>query len=273
MARKQARRKRIVERRRWRPPVLPWRAAAFAALAVAAAYSAYRISAFALDRPIRSITIEAPFQRVTAMQIEEAVSPELGTGFLSADLERIRGRVRALPWVDRASVARRWPDALVVTVSEQIPAARWGRSGLLNVHGELFVDELRHAPAELPRLSGPDGTAETVAARYLAIRGELVQAGLGLSAVRLDPRGAWRLTLGNGIEVRLGRRDADRRFALFLEVAAPLVASRAADIAYVDMRYTNGFSIGWKGDSPPDDLPGRGGKPRGSGTLTAERTG
>ena len=29
--------------------------------------------------------------------------------------------------------------------------------------------------------------------------------------------------------------------------AAKLVRSRATDIAYVDMRYGNGFAVGWKG--------------------------
>jgi hypothetical protein len=30
-------------------------------------------------------------------------------------------------------------------------------------------------------------------------------------------------------------------------VAAKLVSQRATDIAYVDMRYSNGFAVGWKG--------------------------
>jgi cell division septal protein FtsQ len=28
-----------------------------------------------------------------------------------------------------------------------------------------------------------------------------------------------------------------------------MVCQRAADIAYVDMRYTNGFAVGWRGAS------------------------
>jgi hypothetical protein len=28
-----------------------------------------------------------------------------------------------------------------------------------------------------------------------------------------------------------------------------MVSERAADIAYVDMRYTNGFAIGWRGNA------------------------
>jgi len=28
------------------------------------------------------------------------------------------------------------------------------------------------------------------------------------------------------------------------------VCQRAADIAYVDMRYSNGFAVGWRGGAP-----------------------
>ena len=72
-----------------------------------------------------------------------------------------------------------------------------------------------------------------------------------MSAVSLDARGAWRVELSNSIEVRLGREDSDRRIELFVEIVAPIIAARLGEVAYVDMRYSNGFAIGW-GDSAPE---------------------
>ena len=89
------------------------------------------------------------------------------------------------------------PFSIVVT--EQVPAAIWGESGLLNTRGELFVAEARHVPAELPRLSGPEGSSNDVARRYLAVREQLIPVGLDLRSVHLDARGSWLMTLGNGI--------------------------------------------------------------------------
>ena len=54
---------------------------------------------------------------------------------------------------------------------EQTAAARWGESGLLNTRGELFVRAAAHVPAELPRLSGPEGTESQVAQRYMSRAG------------------------------------------------------------------------------------------------------
>jgi cell division protein FtsQ len=68
-----------------------------------------------------------------------------------------------------------------------------------------------------------------------------------LAALELDARGAWNLTLDNGVVVRLGRRQIDDRFERFMLAAAKLVSQRATDINYVDMRYSNGFAVGWKG--------------------------
>jgi cell division protein FtsQ len=58
------------------------------------------------------------------------------------------------------------------------------------------------------------------------------------------------MTLGNGIDVRLGRKAVADRTDLFLNVVAGIITSRGKEIDYVDMRYGNGFTIGWKGSSP-----------------------
>ena len=49
--------------------------------------------------------------------------------------------------------------------------------------------------------------------------------------------------------MRLGRRQVDERFEKFIAAALKLVTQRGEDIAYVDMRYTNGFAIGWRSNT------------------------
>jgi cell division protein FtsQ len=129
-----------------------------AALALLLALGAFAGGYVLLDVPLRSIEMEAPFQRVTAMQIEAAMRGALTGGFLSVNLDQVQHALDALPWVDRARVRRIWPAGLHVTISEQVAAARWGESGLLNTRGELFVTDVRQMPAELPVLAGPMGT-------------------------------------------------------------------------------------------------------------------
>jgi cell division protein FtsQ len=210
---------------------------------------------WALDRPVRVISMDGSFQRVSPGQIEKAVAPYARAGFMSADLDDIQRAVEALPWVDHARIARHWPNSLHVTVTEQTAAARWGESGLLNTRGELFVKAVAHVPAELPRLSGPEGTESQVAQRYMSAQGRMLEAGLRIAALRLDERGAWEMDLDSGVIVRLGRRDVDERIDRFIHTASQVIAHRLTEVNYVDMRYSNGFAIGWRNQGTPASVP------------------
>jgi cell division protein FtsQ len=125
---------------------------------------------------------------------------------------------------------------------------------LLNARGELFLKDARYMPSELPQLNGPEGTEAQVAEMYLKTTPRLAGVGLHLSRVTLDPRGAWELTVtstqstatnNGGVVVRLGRQDVAERLERFLVAASPLIATRAGEMSYVDMRYSNGFAVGW----------------------------
>ena len=235
-----------------RPPLperVDWRLAGRVAGGLAGCAAFALLLALALDRPIRRVMIEGPFQRVAPPEIEAAVAESVKGRLATVDLDDLRGRIERIEWVDVAVVRRRWPDALRVEVTEQVPAARWNDTGLLNARGELFLRNARYVPPELPSLEGPEGSEQQVAQLYLEAQGRFTEAGLRLAGVRLDERGAWEVALANGVRVRLGRLAVAERLERFLAVAGPLVARRPAEIRYVDMRYTNGFSVGWNARS------------------------
>ena len=110
MARKQAKRRKQKKARTFKLPKI--RIARIVAPLVAASIivATYQLTIVMLDRDISSIEISGPFQRVTALQIEEAISREIGKGFVGADLDRIREDIADLQWIDQVRVARRWPN-------------------------------------------------------------------------------------------------------------------------------------------------------------------
>ncbi|NGX15227.1 cell division protein FtsQ/DivIB [Wenzhouxiangella sp. XN24] len=250
-AAKSTRRSRRTARPRfeWRWPALPawpWRRLAGGTVIAAALVAGTWGLALLLDRPIRAVTVHGPFERVSVLQVEAAVGSLRTAGFLGVRLEQLREQIVAIDWVDDAIVRRRWPAEIEITVIEQAPAARWGDSGLLNTRGELFVQDARHVPAELPRLSGPEGSEASVARKYLDARATLAATGFRLRVLELDERGSWRIELSNGVELRLGRQSFETRLRRFARVAAPLLTPRVAEVGYVDLRYSRGFAVGWR---------------------------
>jgi cell division protein FtsQ len=200
--------------------------------------------------------VSGSLQHVTAAQVEDVVRAELGgAGLVTVRLPPLSRALERLPWVDQAAVQRSWPRGLTIQILEQVGVARWNGTGLLNARGEQFLTRPAGAPEALPELAGPEGSQQEVTARYLAMQSRLAPLGLTLTALALDERGAWNFALRDGVSVRLGRSDVDARFDRFTLAAAGLVRTRAAEIGYVDMRYGNGFAVGWRGARAPPVQP------------------
>jgi cell division protein FtsQ len=228
-------------------PTVPWGGIGRVLAAGGAVVATLCVVFWALDQPIRTVEVTGRFQHISPGEIERAVGRQVrGQGLLTVNLAAVSRAIHTLPWVDAASVEREWPHGLSVLVVEQVAAARWGSDGLVNGSGVLFATGVSRFPTGLARLSGPDGAEAEVTQRYLTMQRRLSQASLIVTALRLDARGAWQLDLANGITVRLGRSQVDERFEKFMSAALAVVERRAGDISYVDMRYTNGFSIGWR---------------------------
>jgi cell division protein FtsQ len=228
-------------------PLLPWQLIGRTLALGGALFATLCVVFWALNQPIRTVEVTGRFQHTSPGEIEQLVAREVRSqGLLTVDLAAVSRALHTLPWVDAVSVERDWPHGLSVLVVEQVAAARWGYDGLVNASGVLFATGIDSFPTGLARLSGPEGSEAEVMQRYLAMQRRLTAAGLAIRALRLDPRGAWQLDLSNGITVRLGRSQVDERFEKFMGAALGIVEHRAADISYVDMRYTNGFAIGWR---------------------------
>ena len=195
--------------------------------------------------PIAEVKVSGEVRHVDPVTLRTAVTGAIDGGFFGLDVERIQRQVQQLAWVDQVWVRRVWPDGLEVRVKEQVPLAHWGASRLVNARGEVFDADGRE-PAGLPRLQGPDERVAAVAALYLAVERRLRELNLQVSALSLDERAAMRVGLAGGVELVIGRKERERRLARFIQVYPKLLASRAGEIARIDLRYGNGFAVQWK---------------------------
>ncbi len=200
--------------------------------------------------PIRSVRVEGAFRHLNTAELEHALAGKVVGGFFNVNIDAIQQVLRQQPWVDHVAVRRVWPDALQIRVTEQVPLARWGDKGMVNEHGQWFGATQDASVAKLPEFDGPDGLQEVVTARYREVEAMLAPLGLNVARLQLSERRAWRMTLDNGLQLRLGRQGIERRLRRFVEVYPSVLKQQLARIAAVDLRYTNGFAVQWKPDAP-----------------------
>lgn len=195
--------------------------------------------------PLRELHVEAPFEQVSRETVRALVAPHVSAGFFRSDMAAVRRALLGHPWVRTASVRRVWPDALHIRLTEEQAIARWGDDGLLNTRGEVFRAAHRGDKA-LPRLSGPERSSAQIAAFHAFARERLEPLGIRITALTMDERRSWEMTLASGIRVVLGTRDAEGQLARLARTYPASLAGRAAEIERIDLRYSNGFAVRWR---------------------------
>ena len=95
--------------------------------------------------PVRQVRFEGEFKRVTQQELEAAVVKAVHGNFFLLNLDAVKARVEALPWVYTASVRRQWPQDVHVRFTEQQLAARWSDGAFLNQAGDIARVDLRYA--------------------------------------------------------------------------------------------------------------------------------
>ncbi len=200
---------------------------------------------------VRWIEVHGEFERVTAEQVRTAAAPLARVGFFQLELDAVRERVLALPWVRAAQVRKRWPDRIEITVYEYQPVARWGDDSLVDADGNIFSVPGSEDMRALIQLIGPDDQVKTMLAFSEAVRFQLEQTGMDLAQLILSELGAWKATLRNGMELNLGRDEPLERLDRVVTVFDELLADPARVPKRIDLRYTNGFAVKWQ-EQPTD---------------------
>lgn len=201
-----------------------------------------------LDRPVQALRVDGALTHLKVPAIAAAAAIPPGTGLFDVDLGAVRDRVEALPWVARARVSRVWPGRIAVRVWERQPFARWGDAALVDSDGVAFTPPPAELPAGLPLLAGPPGRAGEVMQAYQELGARLQGSPFVPAGLRLDARGEWTLQTAGGIELRLGDAAPASRVPLLLGAVWHSLADRMDQVAYVDLRYSNGFAVAPKAD-------------------------
>jgi cell division protein FtsQ len=177
-------------------------------------------------------------------EVRELAAPAVGENILGLDIEALKARLRASPWVADATVTRALPDTVRVEIHERLPLAlaELDRLYLMDEDGGLIdIYGPRTAVFDLPIVRGLQGV-EGEARRDRAQRAGALLRDLGelaseISEVYVEPSGDLRVVLrGAGEVVLLGAPPSRTRFLTFLGLRKDL-AERCPGAEYFDLRF------------------------------------
>ena len=227
------------------PPVLL--RIAVSVLAVLATVGLGRMVLHRFDAPVSELAITGTLRNVQPDEVRAIAAPLLDGGKLfSLDLDAIRAAIERLPWVARVRVDRQWPARLALRITEREPFARWGESDALSTEGIVFAPGSVLLPSTLPKLGGAAGRELEVMAMYGQLADRLSETPFALAGLTQDARGEWIGSTQNGISLRFGRSNPVEQVARLKSTVLPALANRLDSVQRIDLRYANGFAVGWR---------------------------
>ena len=196
--------------------------------------------------PIVSVQLVGEHPHVSQQHISAVVKPYTTAGFLGVNVHSLQANLlKSDPWFQSVEVWRIWPARLLIELHEYKPSVRWNQQKIITKAGILIDAVPTERENALPLLEGPSDRWEEIWSQYQEIQTLFNPKKLKIVELSLAPWGSWRLVLDNGVQVILGRTDIHARVLRFVE-ASDYLEKKYPPVAYVDLRYANGFAVGWR---------------------------
>ncbi|MAY02283.1 MAG: hypothetical protein CMQ38_04805 [Gammaproteobacteria bacterium] len=195
------------------------------------------------EQRIEYVVIEGELNRVTESDVQAAVFEFINRSMVAIDLIQIKAALESNAWINSARLRRKWPNTLIVNVTEEVPIARWGDNRLLNQEGRIFSPPSEQQLLNLAKLSGPEGSEARVMDQYQVFNQMLYPKNLRIASLSLNSRGAWSMQLSNEVTITVGSINPVARIRRFVRVYDELFGSQIAGIEGFDLRYEDGIAV------------------------------
>ncbi|RUO50006.1 cell division protein DivIVA [Pseudidiomarina donghaiensis] len=200
--------------------------------------------------PLKRLVVQGELHYLDRTEVRQALAGEPLGSFFSADVDVIRQRLEAHPWIAQASVRKEWPDILRVFVVEQQPLGHWNEqqrpNALVTRDGTVFEVDKTEIDVLLPKLFGPEHAVKETVEQYQQVHELLELNGHTVVALTLTERFAVDVELMSGIKLHIGREGLLERVQRFIDLFPTIIRHQTQPIDYVDLRYDTGVAVAWK---------------------------
>lgn len=202
--------------------------------------------------PLSKIIIKGNQNFTTTEDINQIISDiKYSKKFIQNDIITIQTNISKIPWIQKASIEKKWPDSLIVQILEYIPIGFWNDIYFIDIHGTIFyVPKHRlNNIKNLLKIYAPQNSEKIILHALLEIKSILEKKQISLNTIYVGEQFNWNLTIENNLKIRLGRYDKIyklRRFVTIYPVLLKIAQKENKKMKYIDLRYNSGLSVGYK---------------------------
>ncbi|MEM9242474.1 MAG: cell division protein FtsQ/DivIB [Pseudomonadota bacterium] len=199
-------------------------------------------------QPVKTVVINGVDHPLEKRALVKSIKPLFhNKNFFAVDISAVKARLQNFTWIANANVRRQWPDTIVINLGMIKPQALWGRTGVVTRYGEVIYPLSANLPQNLPDFSGPNEQAALrVLSTYRQLMTKLRPLSLKIDKIGVDDSDSWQITLNNGMNLALGKKDILTRADYFVKVYPQVFASTKRKAKSVDLRYKNGMAVAWE---------------------------
>ena len=197
--------------------------------------------------PIKNISIESKIINVNEDDVLEKSKSYYSKSFFNFKINILKKEIETVSWVKSADIRRVYPNEIKIYITEHVPIAIWNNKRYMNNLGDIFLTH--DIKKNLPMINSNESRNKIMYEYFLLLLEHISDYNIDIEVKKIEENDIRSLSahLSSGIIVKFGSKDIKDKIHTFLKLYKTLNSSDLKKIGYIDMRYSNGFSIGWKG--------------------------
>ena len=166
--------------------------------------------------------------------------------FFNIKLDYLKNSIEKVAWVKNAYIRRSYPNEVIIFLEEYTPVAVWNNDSYISENGYIF--SANKIEKKLPKISSYSNRNIIIFEYFSLISDGIRKNKLNDKVLLIKENEIRSLTvlLESNIAIKFGSKNIEERIGIFFKAYKTLNTSDLKKIRYIDMRYSNGFSIGWK---------------------------
>ena len=166
--------------------------------------------------------------------------------FFNVDINYLQSKIENIDWISSANIRRSYPNEIIIFVTEHIPVAIWNNKDYLNQYGEIFTANKKNN--KFPILISNNNKNKIIFEYLSLFSNDLIRHNINEKVMKIieDDIRSISVILSSGFTIKLGSKNVKEKIDIFFKVYQTLNSSDLSKMRYIDMRYSNGFSVGWK---------------------------